>query len=88
MERAYDCVNRAAMNGHLQLVTWLSSSRVWNPSIDYRDRWAGTTTAAMDNAAAGGHLKVKKFKIWVLTRVLFRLYVTFFFSVFVLYFCR
>lgn len=58
VERAYDCIRRAAKNGHLETVAWLSSSREWNPSTRFRDRWAAATTAAMDDAAAGGHLKV------------------------------
>lgn len=58
VERAYDCIRKAAKHGHLEVVAWLSSSREWNPSAAFRDRWAAATTAAMDDAAARGHLKV------------------------------
>lgn len=57
VENAEDCFRKAAGNGHLNVVKWLQVARSWGTA---GAQWASTTEGAMDDAAAGGHLKASR----------------------------
>ena len=60
MQAAEDCLDKAANNGHLDVVKWLSGSVSWTSA---GLRWMAASKAAMNGAAAGGHLHVRVFGV-------------------------